>query len=142
MTKLRACRVRQNSKFRDRIDRRLNDESSVHIVEIVRAVDKEIVRLGPLSIDGVSLSVAQASARFRKARRDRHNAWLQQTKLGKIATVQRQVQHIPLIDGFAKTRDRSFHERCVRLDFGLLLDGPDRELNRYRNGLVHVERDS
>ena len=49
----------QDSELFDRINRRLQDKSAVHAIEVVRAIYQEIIRLGSLAINCVPLLFAK-----------------------------------------------------------------------------------
>jgi len=58
----RVGRVREDAKFGDRIDGRLNHKSPSHAVEVVRARRSEIVGLRPLAVHRVRLTIAERAA--------------------------------------------------------------------------------
>jgi len=72
---------RENAKFGNRIDGWLQNESSIYAIEVIRAVDEEVVRLRALAVHGVSLSAAQRAAGFGNAGRKGNHAWLQKPEL-------------------------------------------------------------
>ena len=59
MAELSIRVVGKNFEFGDSIERRLEDKASIDAVEIVGAVDQEVVGLGPLAIDGICLAIAK-----------------------------------------------------------------------------------
>ncbi len=89
VAELRVRRVRQDAKFRDGVHGRFQHKSAINVVEIVRAINQEIVGFGPLPIYRVRLAVAQRSSGLLQARRDRSHTRLQQTKLREVPAIQR-----------------------------------------------------
>src|SRR6185312_12887771 len=101
-SELGICVERDDAELADRVHRRLEDESAVDAVEVVRAVNKKVIRFRPLAIDRISLPIAQRSAGFGDPRRQRNDSRLQQTKLGEVASVQRQVFQFALLYDLAQ----------------------------------------
>lgn len=64
LPELGAGVVGENLELGDCIHGRLENESAIHAVEIIRAVDQEVIGLGPLAIHRVCLARAQRSSRF------------------------------------------------------------------------------
>ena len=85
--------MRQNSEFSDGVHWRLQDEAGIDAVEVVGAVDQEIVRLRTLAIDGIALAVAQGATGFQKARRQGHNTGLQNAELREVAAVEGKIEN-------------------------------------------------
>src|SRR5439155_9330568 len=81
--------VRQDSELLDRVNRRLQDESTIHAIEVVRAIYQEIVRLGSLAIDSVPLLLTKRTSGFQKAGSKCYYSGLKRPKLRKVAPVQR-----------------------------------------------------
>ena len=69
----------EDAEFGNRIDGRLENETAVDAVEVVGAVDKEIVGLGTLAVHGISLARTQRAAGFGEARSERNDARLEET---------------------------------------------------------------
>ena len=86
----------QNPELGDGVDRRLKNESSVHGVDIVGAVDQEIVRFRPLAVDCVSLALARGAAGLEQSGSQGHDAGLKQSQLREVAAIQRQVKNLAL----------------------------------------------
>ena len=57
--------VSEDVEFGDGVHGRSENEAPVHPIEIDGSVDQEVVRLGPLTVHSVRLSVPQRSPRFR-----------------------------------------------------------------------------
>jgi len=134
--------VRQNLKFGDGVDRRLENEASIHAIKVVRTVDQEVIRLRPLTIDRVGLAVAQGSAGFGKAGREGYHARLQQTELRKIAAVQWKFENVAFADRFAETSDGGLNQLSVGLHFNLLCLHADNKPHRNGCRLIYVQHDS
>src|SRR5262249_53372017 len=79
--------VRQNLEFGNCIKRRLKDEAPIHTVEVVGAVDQEIIGFRSLTVHGVCLTIAEGSTGFAKSWSQGRDSGLQQTQLRKIAPV-------------------------------------------------------
>ena len=142
VSKLSIGIVSENSEFGYGIYRRFKNEASIHAVEIICSVDQKIVGLGALAIHSVGLSRAQRSSRFRQTRSKRHHAWLQQSELGKVATVQRQVEDFALSDRLTQAGDRALDQLRVCIHLQYLALGADGEMNWNGGGLVYVQCDA
>lgn len=68
--------VSKNAEFRDGIHWRFENESSIHSVEVVRAIDQEIVRLRTLPVNPIRLSLMDGRACLLQPRRQWHHARL------------------------------------------------------------------
>ena len=84
----------ENLELDDRVDWRLEDESSIDAVEVVGSIDQEVVGFRPLSINGVGLAIAKRASRFRQAGRERHNTRLKQAKLREVPSIQWQFEDV------------------------------------------------
>src|SRR5580692_5715149 len=73
--------VRDDAELADGVDRRLEDESTIDAIDVVRAVDEKVVGFGSLAIDRIGLSIAERSTRFGYPRRQGNDPRLQQAKL-------------------------------------------------------------
>src|SRR5215471_12165264 len=70
--------VGQNLEFGNCVKGRFEDEASIHSVEVVGAVDHEIIGLRSLTVHGVRLAIAKGSAGFAKSRGQRRDSGLEQ----------------------------------------------------------------
>ena len=132
----------ENFELGNRVDRRLENESTVHGADIVGAVDQEIIRFRPLAVDSIGLILSRRAASFEKARGQGHDAGLKQSQLRKVAAVQREVEDLVLHHRLPETADRALHQRRIRAHFNLLRFRPELEANADRGSLIHLQRDS
>ena len=77
--KLRRCSVRQDTELRDRVDRDAQRKTSVHPIDILSAIEEEVVRLGSCSVHDVRLAGAKRTTFGQQPRIDRRNPRLQQS---------------------------------------------------------------
>src|SRR3954471_2235515 len=81
--------VGQDLELDDGINRRLENEASVHPVEVIRTIDQETVGLRPLTVDRIGLAGAQRASGLRETRREWYNSRLQQAQLREVSSIQR-----------------------------------------------------
>jgi len=134
--------VGEDAKFGHRVHRWFQNEAAVDSIEVVGAVDQEIVGLGALAVDGVSLAGAQRAAGFGQAGCQWNHARLKKAELREIAAVQRQVENFTFGDDGAEAGDRALDELGVGVDFDFFGAGADFEADRDGGGLVDVEGDA
>src|ERR1700684_1202034 len=127
--------VRDDAELADGVDRRLEDESTIDAVDVVRAVDEKVVGFGSLAIDRISLSIAERSARFGYPRRQGNDPRLQQAKLREVASVQRQILQFALLYDLAHAGDGWLNQIGIGAHQHLLLFRSNREMCRDRSRL-------
>jgi hypothetical protein len=66
----------KNLELGDRVDRWLDNKSTVDGTDVISAVNQEIVRFRPLAIDGISLILSRRTSGFEKSGSQRHDAGL------------------------------------------------------------------
>lgn len=95
-TQRRSCESEYG--IRRSVDWRLGDEPGINGIEIVRAVDQEIVRFGALAVHSVALALSNGAAGLHETGRERCDAGLQESKLRKIAAVERKIEQLAFAD--------------------------------------------
>src|SRR5207249_2609573 len=96
--------VSEDAKLGNGINWRLQNEATIDAVEIVGAVDEEIVGLGALAVDGVGLTGAERAAGFGEAGGEGNDAGLEQAKLREVAAIERKIEEFAFGDDSAETR--------------------------------------
>src|SRR5579864_7438728 len=142
MSEFSAGIVGQNSELFDSINRRLEYETSVHAVEIIRTVNEKVVRLRTLTVDGISLLFAKRAACFEKARRQRHHSRLKQAELGKIAAIERKVIQFALLDDFPQAGYGRLDQLRIGVNIDDFLFRTDAQADRDHRGFVHIQRNA
>jgi hypothetical protein len=142
VAKFRASRMRENAKFRNRVDGRLEDETSIDPVEIVGTIDQEIVRFRPLAVHGIRLALAQGASGLRQPRGDRHDARLQHAELRKVTSIQGKIENFTIANSRAQIGCSRFNHRSIGIHFHSLRGGANGQLDREAGGLIDVQRDA
>ena len=132
----------QNFELGNRIDRWLENKSSVNRAHIVGAVDQEIIRFRTLTIDGIGLILSRRTAGFEQSRSQGYHSRLKKSQLGEVTPIERKVENLTLHHGLAETADCALHQRSIRAHFDLLRLRPQLEVNADRRRFVHIQRDS
>ena len=107
-----CVRILNSSMAYHRQPERVAAES--HPVDHPRAIDQEVVRLGPLPVRRIGMAAAPRSAMRGDARRHRHHARLQQSELREGTAVQRQVRCLASRDSVAQHVRRRLHRDAFR----------------------------
>src|SRR5579871_3494255 len=126
------CRSQSVSKFcigvmcndaelADRIHRRLEHESTVDPVKVIRSINEKTIRLRSLAVDRITLPVAQRSASFGDAGSQGNHSRLQQAELREVAPIEGQVLQLLLLYDFAHTCNGGLDQLCIGAYQHLLL---------------------
>ena len=114
----------EDSEFGDRVDRWLKDESAVNAIEVVRAVNEEIVGFGTLSIDRVRLTFTERRPSLFQSGCERHDTRLQRAQLAEVPAIEGKIQNLTFKDDFAESTYRSLDQLSVGIHFDFWVSDP------------------
>ena len=134
-------RVGENTKFAEGVYGRLENVTPVDAVVVLDAVNQKLIGLRPQAIHRIGLHGSQGPPGILEALRDRRHPGLQQSQLGEIAAIKRQVEDVVFIHCLTQIVG-GFQLHRVSRHLHHLLRRAHHELHRYAGNLIHAQRDA